>query len=106
VHSSSEEIEEFTNLSPGGLDITRRSSHEVFEFGEDLLDRIEVRAIGRQEDAVGASGADSLASRFSFVAAIVVENKDLARCEGRGQHVLDVQREELTIDGASALIRS
>jgi len=83
VHSSSEEIEEFTNLSPGGLDITRRSSHEVFEFGEDLLDRIEV-----------------------FVAAIVVENKDLARCEGRGQHVLDVQREELTIDGASALIRS
>jgi hypothetical protein len=72
----------------------------VFEFGEDLLDRIEVGAIGRQEDAMGASGSDGLASRFAFVAAEIVENNDFARCEGGRQHLLDVQREELTIDGA------
>ncbi|TKV73899.1 hypothetical protein FDV58_35205 [Bradyrhizobium elkanii] len=36
----SEEIEEFTNLSPGCLRVTGlSSSHEMFEFGEDLLDR-------------------------------------------------------------------
>ncbi len=46
-----------------------------------------------------ASGADSLASRFALVAAKVVENDDLARCEGGCQHLLDVQGEELTIDG-------
>ena len=44
----------------------------MFEFGEDLLARIEVRAVGRQEDAVGASGADGLASRFALVAAKIV----------------------------------
>lgn len=52
----------------------------MFEFG-DLLDRIEVRAIWRQEDAVGASGADGLPSRLAFVAAKIVEDDDLARCE-------------------------
>ncbi|PDT79565.1 hypothetical protein CO675_00125 [Bradyrhizobium sp. C9] len=52
---------EFTNLSPCCLDVTKRcGSHEVFEFGEDLRDRIEVRAVGRQEDTAGASGGDSL----------------------------------------------
>jgi hypothetical protein len=56
-----EEIEEFANLSPGCLDVTRLgSSDEVFEFGKDLLDRIEVRAVRRQEDAMGASGADRM----------------------------------------------
>ena len=53
----------------------------MFKFGEDLLDRIEVRAIWRQEDAVGASGADGLASRFTLVAAKIVEDDDLARFE-------------------------
>lgn len=74
-------------------------SHEVFEFGEDLLDRVEVRAVGWQEDKVGSSGADSLASRFVLVAGKIVENDDLARCEGGCQHLVDVQREEFTIDG-------
>ena len=68
----------------------------MFEFGEDLLDRIEVRAIGRQEDAMGASGADSLAG----VAAKIVEDDDFTRCEGGRQHLLDVQREQFAIDGA------
>ena len=72
----------------------------MFEFGEDLLDRIEVRAIGRQEDAMGASGADSLAGRFTFVAAKIVEDDDFTRCEGGCQHLLDVQREQLEIGRA------
>ena len=47
-----EEIEEFADLSPGCLDVTRLgSSDQVFEFGEDLLDRIEVGAVRRQEES-------------------------------------------------------
>src|SRR6516165_661010 len=49
---------------------------------------------------MGASGADSLAGRFTFVAAKIVEDDDFTRCEGGCQHLLDVQREQLAIDGA------
>jgi hypothetical protein len=46
-----EEIQQFADLSPGYLDVARLCrSDQVFEFGEDLLDRIEVRTVGRQEE--------------------------------------------------------
>ena len=46
-----EEIEEFANLLPGCLDVARLGSwDEVFQLGEDLLDRIEVRAVRRQKE--------------------------------------------------------
>jgi hypothetical protein len=45
------------DLSPGGVDVTRLSlPDEMFELGEDLFDGIEVGAVGRQEDEVGAFG--------------------------------------------------
>lgn len=45
-----EEIEEFADLSPSCLDVARLCrSDEVFEFSEDLNDRVEVSAVGRQE---------------------------------------------------------
>jgi len=44
------------------------------------------------------------------VAAKLIEDDDFARCKRGRQHLLDVQREELAIDGAinnpGALIRS
>ena len=44
-------------------------AHEVFELCEDLLDRIEIGAVWRQEQELGANAADRLADRGPFVAA-------------------------------------
>jgi hypothetical protein len=38
---------------------------QVFEFGEDLFDRIEVGAIGRQEQQMRSPGADGVAGELS-----------------------------------------
>lgn len=50
------------------------------------------------EDTVKASGADGLAGRFPLVAAKVIENRRLARCELR-RKTFQGQREELSVDG-------
>jgi hypothetical protein len=44
-----EKIEEFADLSPGCLDVARLcASDQVFEFGEDLLNRSLTRQDGNQ----------------------------------------------------------
>lgn len=35
-------------------------AQQMFELGEDLLDRVEARAVGRQEQQVGAGLSDGL----------------------------------------------
>ncbi|MEH2512501.1 hypothetical protein V1291_003855 [Nitrobacteraceae bacterium AZCC 1564] len=50
----------------------------MFEFGEDLLDRIEIWAVGRQEEQMGSGGADGIARRFAFVTAEIVEDDEFA----------------------------
>jgi len=37
----------------------------VFELGKDLFDGIEIGAVGRQEDKMGAFGPDGLACRLA-----------------------------------------
>jgi hypothetical protein len=71
---------------------------DVLEFGEDLLDRIEIGAVGRQEDHVRSHGADRGARRLALVASEIVENDDVAGVERRGEDLLDVSREALAID--------
>jgi hypothetical protein len=62
--------EGFADRSPGVVEGSgARLSHEAFEFGEDLLDRIEVGAVGRQEQEVGTCGSNGRPRRLSFVAA-------------------------------------
>ena len=54
-----EGIEQRSDASPGCfLGALGSLAQEVFEFGEDLLDRIEVGGVGRQEQEAGASGPD------------------------------------------------
>ena len=62
----------------------------MFELGEDLFDGIEVGAVGRQKDEVGAFVSDDGAGGLAFVAAEVVQNNDIAGREGRGEDFLDV----------------
>jgi hypothetical protein len=72
----------------------------MFDFGEDLFNRVEVWTVGRQEEQVRAFGTDSIASRFTLVTAEIVEDDDLALCQGWHKHLLDIEREEFTIDGS------
>jgi len=71
----------------------------MFELGEHLFDGIEVGAVGRQEDEVGAFGSDDGASGLAFVAAEVVQDDDIARGESRGENLLDVEEEDLGLSG-------
>jgi hypothetical protein len=57
----------------------------MFEFGEHLLDRIEVWTTGRQENEMRAFRADGMAGCFAFVAAEIVEDHDVARGQRRGK---------------------
>jgi len=79
--------------SLGGL------TEHVLELGKDLLDRVEVRAVGRQEEQVSARGADGLPDGFTLVAAEIVEDDDVARPEGWDQELLDVSQEAAAVDG-------
>ena len=46
-------------MPPCGFDGARLGlAQEVLELGEDLLDGIEVGRVGRQEEELGACGAD------------------------------------------------
>lgn len=70
----------------------------MLELGKDLLDRIEVWAVGRQEEQVCACGPDGAAHGVSLVAAEIVENHDVAFGEGRHEDFLDIEGEEFAID--------
>ena len=73
-------------------------AHEVFEFGEDLLDRIKVGAVRRQEQQLGSGIADRLSDGGPFVAPEIIHDDDVARRERGHEAVLDIIGEALTVD--------
>jgi hypothetical protein len=90
-----------SDLSPCGLDGPRLGhSHEMLELGEELLDGVEVRAVGRQKEHVGSRLANGASRCPAFVAAEIVEDHDIPFGEGRSQYLLDVESEEFAVDGA------
>ena len=50
----------------------------MFELGEDLLDRVEIGAIGREEEQPCAGSPDRGANGLALVAAEIVENDNVA----------------------------
>lgn len=64
-------------------------SEQVFQLGEDLLDRIEVWAVGRQEQQVRASGPDRVPNSGFFVTGQVVEDDDVTGRERGAELLLD-----------------
>src|SRR5512140_2069181 len=75
----SEDWEQRSDPPPCRFDGSFRSlSEQCFEFCEDLLDGIEVRAVRRQEEQLGAGGADSASHGLSFVTAEIVDDDDVA----------------------------
>jgi len=94
-----EALEELSDASPRILDGAFLSfAQESLQLGEDLLDRIEVGGIGRQEEELGASGAYGGADGPAFVAAQIVHDDDVTWLEGRDQELADVGQEACAVD--------
>lgn len=75
-----EAVEQCAEAFPDGLDSALGGgAHEVFEFGEDLLDRVQVGAVGWQKQEVGTRRADGFAYGWALVAAKVVHHHHIAR---------------------------
>ena len=72
----------------------------MFELGEELFDRVEVGAVGWQEQQVRAGVANGSSDGFSLVAAEIVEHHNVARTEGRDQRLLDPGAEALAVNRA------
>ena len=70
----------------------------MFELGEDLFDRIEVRAVWRQEQEPGSRSTDGLAHGRPFVAGQIVHDDDVAGQERWHEQLLDIVGKALSVD--------
>ena len=75
-----------------------RRTHEGFEFGERLFDRIEVWAVGRQEPQLGPDVFDRRTHRGLFVDGEVVEHHHVARPQRGHQDLFDIGEERRVVD--------
>lgn len=76
----------------------RSFAHQMLKLGKDLLDRIEIGAIWRQEQELGPSATDRLADGGPFVAAQIVHDDDIAGRKRRHEELLDILSEALAVD--------
>ena len=69
-----------------------------FEFGKDLLDGIEVGAVGRQIEQMRPDGFNRLANPAHFMTGQIVQDDRVARVERGNQNLFDIRDEARTID--------
>ena len=70
----------------------------MFEFGEDLLDGVQIGRVGRQEQQAGTDAADRFTDGGPFVTAQIIHDDDIARRECRHEELLDIVEEGCTVD--------
>src|SRR4029077_11548583 len=75
-------------------------SQRRLELGEAQLDRVEIGAVGRQVEDLGALRLDDLADAGDFMAVQIVEDYDVAGPQCGRQELLDVGAEAGAVDGA------
>ena len=73
-------------------------AQQMLEFGEDLLDRVQVWRVFRQEEELGAGRADELAYGFGFVTAEIVHDDDVAGMKRGDEDLFDIGPEALPVD--------
>lgn len=96
-----EGIEQFADTLPCRFDGSFGGfSQQQFELGEHLFDGIEVGAVGRKVEQLCACRPDRGAHGLALVAAEVVHDDDVARCQRRYEELGDVGCEALAIDRA------
>jgi hypothetical protein len=74
-------------------------SQQSFEFGEDLLDRIEVGRVFGQEHEARPGAPDRPSHGLSLVGTEIVEDDDVAWLEGRREELFDIGAEAFAVDG-------
>jgi len=70
----------------------------MFEFGEELLDRVQIGRVFRQIEEPGTSRADGVAYGLAFVRAEIVHDHDVTLPQGGDQDLLDIELEGLAVD--------
>ena len=76
------------------------ASDDRLQFGEELLDGVEIRRVGRQKHDARALCLDSLSHTNDLVAAEVVGQHDVADPQSWGEKLLDPGTERDAVDGA------
>ena len=93
-----DEVEELAELAPGRLVRAFLGfPHEMLELGEDLLDRIEVRAVGRQEEQLGAGSPDGAPDGNALMASEIIHDDDVAGPKRRHEDLLDIGTETVAV---------
>lgn len=78
----------------------RRLAQMRFEFGESQLNGVEIRTVGRQVANAHPLSREQLADVLDFVRGKVVEDDRIAGKQLRTEHLLQINREDLGIDGS------
>ena len=65
-------------------------AQDVFELGEDLFDRIEIGAVGREKPKLGSGGFNRDFDGGALVSAEVVHDHDVAGAQRPDQFLFDV----------------
>jgi hypothetical protein len=73
-------------------------AQQVLELGKDLLDRVEVGRIFRQEDQSGAGLADELTHGVALVAAEIVHNDDVTWLQCGEEDAFDISLKARAIE--------
>jgi hypothetical protein len=81
----------FSDPGPKALDGSLSGvAQEGLEFGEGVLDRIEVGTVGRKIEKPSASGFDGIADAYALVRSEVVHDDDISGLEFRDEELIDI----------------
>lgn len=97
-----ERVEQKAYSSPSGLDRSLCGfAEQQFEFDEDLLDGVEVGAVGGSKSSVAPAARIAWRGGLAFMAGEVIEGNDIAGLDHRHETLLDPGGEGLAVDRPS-----